>query len=216
MVRRVRLATGLILFAFVATHLINHSLGIVSLAAMEEGRKWFLLLWRNPAGTALLYVSLILHILLAGYALYARRSLRMSAGDAIRTVLGFSIPLILALHIVGTRGAHENFGTADTYAYVLLAQWRSSPTGAYWQTLGLYAAWIHGCIGLYYWLRLKPGFGQWQPVLFGVAVLLPVLAWIGYYSGGKEVLALAQDPNWLRETYRAISPPNQEQIGLIL
>src|SRR2546425_1604276 len=37
-VRRVRLWSGLVLFAYVTTHLANHSLGLVSLDAMEAGR----------------------------------------------------------------------------------------------------------------------------------------------------------------------------------
>jgi adenylate cyclase len=35
MIRRLRMASRLALFAYVVTHLVNHSLGIVSVAAME-------------------------------------------------------------------------------------------------------------------------------------------------------------------------------------
>ncbi len=52
MVRKVRLTTGLILFVFVASHMANHALGIHSLSAMESGRENFLLIWRNPVGSA--------------------------------------------------------------------------------------------------------------------------------------------------------------------
>jgi adenylate cyclase len=215
MIRRVRLATGLILFAYVATHLLNHALGIHSLDAMERGRTIFLAVWRNPIGTAALYGSLLAHILLATWALYARRSLRMPVGEAVQVVLGFAIPLILALHVVGTRGAHELAGTQDSYVFVLLAQWKYSDTGAYYQTAGMLAAWIHGCIGLYYWLRLKPGFRKLQPAAYAAAILLPVLSWIGYYAGGKEALALAQDPDWVRLAFRAIRPPSGEAFATL-
>ena len=40
----VRLTTGLILLTYVTTHLANHSLGLISLGAMEAGREWFLTL----------------------------------------------------------------------------------------------------------------------------------------------------------------------------
>ena len=69
MIRRVRLITGCILFAYVTSHLLNHMLGLISYAAMEEGRLWFLALWRNPVGTTLLYGSLIIHFLLALWAI---------------------------------------------------------------------------------------------------------------------------------------------------
>ena len=148
MIRRVRLITGLILFAFVVTHLINHALGLISLQAMEEGRTWFLLIWRNPVGMIAMMGSLFIHMLLAAWALYTRNSLRMGVGEALQLILGFSIPLLLALHIVATGGAHQMFGVNDTYVYVLLSHWKFSTTTVYWQTAGLYAAWIHGCIGL--------------------------------------------------------------------
>jgi adenylate cyclase len=35
MIRRLRMASGLVLFAYVVVHLINHSLGIASVDAME-------------------------------------------------------------------------------------------------------------------------------------------------------------------------------------
>ena len=43
-IRRLRLITGSILFTYLATHLLNHSLGLISLDAMEAGRAWFLTL----------------------------------------------------------------------------------------------------------------------------------------------------------------------------
>jgi adenylate cyclase len=51
LLRRIRLVSGLILFTFLTTHLMNHALGLISLATMEVGRTWFLSLWRNPLGT---------------------------------------------------------------------------------------------------------------------------------------------------------------------
>jgi hypothetical protein len=49
-IRRTRIVTGLVLFTYLTTHLLNHSLGLISLDAMEAGREWFLALWRNPYG----------------------------------------------------------------------------------------------------------------------------------------------------------------------
>src|SRR5215470_19869641 len=76
--RRVRLWSGIALFAYVTTHLANHALGLVSFTALAVGRGWFLLLWRNPLGTVVLYVALASHITLALWSLYQRRRLRMS------------------------------------------------------------------------------------------------------------------------------------------
>ena len=45
---RLRLYTGLWLLFYAATHLINHALGLISLAAAEGGRIVFLAFWRQP------------------------------------------------------------------------------------------------------------------------------------------------------------------------
>ena len=45
--RKIRLISGLVLFTFVTTHFLNHSLGNISLAAMEAGREDFIAVWRN-------------------------------------------------------------------------------------------------------------------------------------------------------------------------
>lgn len=196
-VRRVRLWAGLVLFAYVTTHLINHMLGLVSLEAMERGREPFLAAWRNPIGTALLYGALVAHPALALWGVYKRRSLRLRGWEAAQLLLGLSVPALLAIHIVGTRGAHELLGIEDGYAYVLLAQWVFAPYNAVLQTLAVLAAWIHGCIGLHYWLRLKRWYPHAGPVLYALALLVPVISLLGFATAGREVIALAQDPAWL-------------------
>ena len=175
MMRRLRLWSGLVLFAYVTTHLANHALGLISLDELERGRAWFLALWRNPVGTVALYGAMATHFLLAMWAIYERRNLRYTIGEGAQLALGISIPLLLALHIVGTRGAHEFAGTNDNYAYVLLAHFRFAPELFYFQTIALFSAWIHGCIGLYYWLRLKSWYGQVSIVLFSAALLPSIL-----------------------------------------
>ena len=102
-VRRVRLVAGLVLLVYVTLHLLNHALGLVSLAAMEVGRAWFLALWRNPLGTAALYGAITVHGVLALWILYQRRTLRMPAWEAAQTVLGLALPWLLAGHVTGTR-----------------------------------------------------------------------------------------------------------------
>src|SRR5260370_1205553 len=59
----------------------------------------------------------------------------------------------------------------------------------------LAVAWVHGCIGLRYWLRLKPWYERAQPYLHAAALLVPVLALLGVLVAGKEVMALAQNPD---------------------
>jgi adenylate cyclase len=83
LVARLRLTTGLVLFAYVATHNLNHMLGIVSLEVMEGAQYWFVSFWQFLPCALVLYVSLTLHYLLALWAIYQRRFLlRMRASSA--------------------------------------------------------------------------------------------------------------------------------------
>jgi len=45
---RIRIVSGMILYVYTITHLLNHALGVVSWEVMEQGRIVFLELWRNP------------------------------------------------------------------------------------------------------------------------------------------------------------------------
>ncbi len=61
MIRRLRLISGLTLFVFLASHLINHALGLISLPVLEAGREVFLAIWRNLPATLWLYGALAIH-----------------------------------------------------------------------------------------------------------------------------------------------------------
>ncbi len=215
MIRRLRLATGLVLFAYVFTHLTNHALGLISLAAMDAGSIWFLWLWRNPAGTIVLYGSLLVHFGLALWALYLRRSLDMPAWEALQLVLGLAIPVLLTMHAIGSRLAFEWFGVDDSYTRLLLLYWKLRVDLGVSQALLLVIAWTHGCIGLHLWLRLKPWYPRYAPGLAVVAVLVPVLSLLGFADGGREVLRLAAQPGWITQTLAAANLPNAEGSAVL-
>ena len=200
--RQAWLITGLILFAYIATHLINHALGLFGLASLDAGQQIFVALWHNPVGTALLYGSLLIHFLLAIRSVYERRHFRMRTRDAVQLVLGLMIPPLLAGHAVDTRLAYELFGAIPTYARVALMIWLKPEAGVV-QTLLLLVAWAHGCLGIHYWLRLKPWYPQAVPMVLALAVLLPVLALAGALEAVREVATLARRPEWVTETLTA-------------
>ncbi len=80
--RRLRLYTGLILAAYVISHFINHSLGLLSLDAMEAYRRANAIVWQSPPGTIALYGAFIVHGYLALHALFRRSTLRMPCWEA--------------------------------------------------------------------------------------------------------------------------------------
>jgi len=212
---RLRLGTGLVLFAFLLGHFANHALGLVSIEAMEAGRRIFLGPWRSPVGTVLLYGSLAIHFGLALWSIYRRRSLRLAPWEAAQLVVGVAIPPLLAIHVIGTRLAHEIFGTADSYTYELLVLWVFQPLSGLQQATVLVVAWLHGCIGLHFWLRLKPWYPRLVAFAYGAALLVPVLGLLGFAVAGRDVARLAADPEWLAAAAAKIGFADEAGVALL-
>jgi len=197
-IRPLRLGCGLVLYSYLVTHFTNHALGLISLEAMAAGREWFLALWRNPLGTVLLYGALIVHWLLGLWLIYRRRTLRMPLWEATQIVLGLAVPPLLAAHVVGTRLAHTLYSTDDPYTRVLLALWVVNPWAGFRQSVLLLIAWAHGCVGLHFWLRLRPWYRRSFPVILSAWMLVPLLAWLGFAEAGRDVAALARQPGFVQ------------------
>ena len=194
--RQIRLATGLVLFTYVTLHFANHALGNISVGAMESGVAIQKLIWRSPLGTTILYLSLLTHMGLGFWALYARRHFRWTRLEASQLVLGLAIPFLLADHVIGSRVSFSQFGIDKGYAEELLKFWVRSPVSGALQAILLLTVWIHGCLGFHFWLRLKPFYPRVRGLLLSIAVLLPALALLGFYQGGKQTLEAVEDPAW--------------------
>ena len=213
MVRNLRLAGGLVLFAYVATHFLNHALGLISLNAAESGRHVFLFVWRSWPGTIALYGAFAIHIGLAFWAIFRRRTLRMHPWEWTQIGMGLLIPPLLIEHVIGTRLVHELFGTNDTYTYVTLALWVWQPDKGIVQSTLLLIAWIHGCIGLHYWLRLKPWYFHRAAWFLVVAVLIPVVGLFGFNQLGHEIALLEKNQLLMRDAVANLRLPNREQAA---
>lgn len=194
--RRLRLTTGLTLFYYVTTHLLNHSLGNISIPAMEAGMVVQKFIWQGIAGTAVLYSALTIHYCLGLWAFYERRHFGWTAIEVAQLILGLTIPFLLMNHLFVTRISLAVYGTEKGYAQELYSFWVASPYLGMIQVAVLIVAWIHGSIGIYQWLKLKPMFSRWMPYLLCGGVMLPVLALLGFFQGGRAVLKLARDPAW--------------------
>lgn len=187
-VRRLRLATGLIMFTYVFLHFINHSLGNISWEAMERGavvQEW---VWRSPLGTAALYGGFAIHFSLAFWALYIRRSMRMGWIEAVRLALGFAIPIVVLQHVIGWRFAYSYYGIHLLYRHALPFYFARNLTAGAMQMTLFFLAWGHGCIGIYLWLRVKRHFHRVAPLLLVIAVVLPTTALLGIYQGSRQVV----------------------------
>ncbi|KIC12258.1 guanylate cyclase [Leisingera sp. ANG-M1] len=220
-ISRTRIITGLVLFAYAFFHFLNIGLGLLSPVWMEEFQDARLAITRSGLGSSILYASLILHAGLALWSLARRRSLKMRFSEGLQTLLGFLIPLQLLNHLVFTRYSHEIFGTNDEMPYVIVLMWNSPE--AWQQSALLLAVWIHGCIGLHYWLRLTHWWRAAIPWMAGLAVLVPGFALAGFLTEGRRIFglfaegsqrpALMEDYNWpSNETFEALFQANSEAL----
>ena len=189
-----RLGSGLILFAYVAAHFANHALGLISVGVAERGLRVAVAVWHSLPGTVLLYGAASIHIALAFVALYEHRTMRMPPMELVRIVLGFGIPILLIAHAVTTRLAFEVYGAQPSYARIVWMLWHSNHECR--QLALLAPGWLHGCLGLNFAFGRRPWFQRMRLILFGAALLLPVLATLGFLAMLKEVSILAQDPAW--------------------
>src|SRR5882672_447402 len=184
--RRLRLATGLIIACFVVGHFLNHSLGVVSIDAMDRLRSVLSAWWRSPVGTVLLYGSLLTHFALALVSLYRRTTLRMPVWEAAQLVLGLAVPPLLIAHVVGTRFNWLLLEHNINYERMVGVLWSETGT-ALRQSLLLLIVWTHFCFGIHYWLRLQRWYATAQPSLFAAALLIPAMALAGFAAAGNEL-----------------------------
>ncbi len=203
---RIRMGSGLILFIYVLSHYLNHALGLWSLSVMELGGEYFRLFWRFLPISIVLYTALTAHIYLTLQHLYKKRSLSMTGREWLQIALGLLIPLLMVVHLLATRMAHEVYALNDNYTYLVLATFIQSPISGIINVTGLVVVWVHGCIGLYAWMRLKPWFtGYWPSIALVLAALVPVLAINGFVAAGREIEWLAEDGEWLEEFYQNLN-----------
>ena len=181
--RLLRLITGLVIASFVIGHFLNHSLGVVSIDAMDRARTILAAWWRSPAGTILLYGSLLTHFTLALVSLYRRTTLRMPFWEAAQLTLGLCVPPLLIAHVIGTRFNWWLLGHTVGYERVVGVLW-SETWNVLRQSLLLLVVWTHLCFGLHYWLRLRSWYPAVQPLAFAAALLVPAVALTGFYSAG--------------------------------
>jgi adenylate cyclase len=187
--RQIRLASGTVLFAYLVSHFLNHALGNISMEALASGVYLHTLFWQSLPVTIVFYTACLVHTGLGIWALYERRQFRWKAIEPLQLVLGLSIPALIISHIVGVRLGHTLFGHEKLYPQVFYAYWIAWPAPNVWMMFAvLVIAWTHGCIGLYFWLRMRAFYKAAAPFLLAAAVLIPTLAMLGLYQGGRNVV----------------------------
>jgi adenylate cyclase len=187
-VRQIRLGCGLVLFAYLLSHFLNHALGNISIDALATGVYYHAGFWQFLPVAIVFYTAALVHTGLGFWAFYQRRQFRWKAIEPLQLVLGLSIPALIITHLAGVRLGHTLFGHEKLYPQVLFAYWIVWPLKMWLMYAVLIIAWVHGCIGLYFWLRMKAFYQRAAPFLLAAAVLVPTLAMLGLYQGGRSIL----------------------------
>lgn len=217
-IRRLRLASGLVLFLYVFMHLLNHAFGIRSLEDMGAAARFLLDPWQSLPGLVLLYGAGAIHLALGFLAFYRRRHLRMPGTEIVQLTLGLSIPLLLISHAAAVRIGEATFNLQIGYSRVIYQYFIVAPDGALpKQILLLIVVWIHGCLGIRAWLSSRPWYPRWVPTLTAMATLLPVVSLLGFINAGLDMRELAASNPGAIPAHDADVPgtPQAEQFATV-
>jgi len=211
-IRQIRLACGMVLFTYLVSHFLNHALGNISMDALAAGIYYHTVFWQFLPVAIVFYAAALVHAGLGIWALYQRRQFRWKAIEPLQLVLGLSIPALIIAHIAGVRLGQALYGQEKLYPQVFYAYWVVWPYKMWLMFAVLIIAWIHGSIGLYFWLRMKAFYKRAAPFLLAAAVLIPTLALLGLYQGGRSVVADSDSAEWKADNLspRQVGTPAQQ------
>jgi adenylate cyclase len=80
----------------------------------------------------------------------------------------------------------------------------------------LLVVWVHGCLGLHFWLRGKAWWRSALPTLIGLATLVPAFALAGFLVEGRRVRALWADPDERAAMTEQFNFPDQETFATLI
>ena len=182
--RQIRLASGLILFTYATLHFANHALGNISVAAMDSGarlpeaglavaagRADPLRCPVHPHGSGLL-----------GALRAPTIPLDADRGDPARARPRHSVPARRPFR----RDARVAQPSTEPRRPIRRSSTASGSAGrraGSGRSCCCSMVWTHGCIGMNFWLSLKPSYPRSQHACFAFAVLLPALALLGRLAG---------------------------------
>jgi len=105
----------------------------------------------------------------------------------VQLLTGLLVVPLLATHAVGISMA-ANAGLRLGYADAIRLFWLQAPAIGLMQVVMLSVVWVHGCAGLFTWLRSKESAERAIYWLYLFAVIVPVVALLGYAQAGREML----------------------------
>lgn len=184
--RSLGLITGVIMFAFVSMHFLNHAMLLVSEEAAGQVLRVFKIIWRNPLGAVLLYGAFAVHFLLALRALYLMRHFDTRLGTMIQIGFGLSLPVLISAHVISARLPILFNGPDSRYDIVIRFMWSDGLFAAR-MFAAILVAWIHGCIGVYSAISHREWYQRFANGFFAAAIIVPTLTLAGIVASGQRL-----------------------------
>ncbi|WP_160167031.1 2Fe-2S iron-sulfur cluster-binding protein [Rhizobium sp. PDO1-076] len=186
------------LLLFTAMHLCNLAFALRSIEALDAASRYLLAPWNTHAGSLLLLGAAVVHTCMGLVSIAQRRSLAMSRTDWVQMILGVvTVPLLISHALLAGVLRHIYPQFQPNYSFFLLFYWKFLPVAAVQQILLLVVLWVHGAIGFYHWLVLRPIWTRIGAVLMPALFMIPILALLGFVEGGRDaLLRLETAPDW--------------------
>ena len=150
------------MLAYVTTHLLNHAVGLVSVAAMRRALGTFAggLVAGADAGAALWQLRGPLlpgaeRVVAAAHACGCGRTNGRSSCSASRSRCCWC-----AMSWLPASATIISAPTVGNYPYLLWVYFVQAPDRGVLQQLVLFVAWGHAMLGLHFWLRVRPWYGR--------------------------------------------------------
>jgi adenylate cyclase len=122
------------------------------------------------------------------------------------------VPFLLVEHVLGTRGLNLFFGVNDDYIYEALILWIYAPEKGFTLATLLIIAWIHGCIGIHFWISSKTYYNTIKYFLLLIAIVLPLAAVSGLLITAISIEDLVKDPQKLESVTAHINWPDMSAV----
>ncbi len=189
--KRIRLYSGLILYVYAITHLLNHSLNVFSLEAANFVKEhYFRLIWKSQVGTILLYGSFIAHVPLGLISIVSRKSFKISTREWLQIIFIILAMFVFVQHVASmyllTRTYDLELSYAVLYSFVLFDPNEIVASTIFYTFMTVFI-WVHGSIGLHNALKFRmKSYSKNFRKFLGVYLGVPTLGLFGFWAGLKE------------------------------
>ena len=187
-IRKIRVYTGVVIFTYVTIHLMNHTLGLISIKSMDNMNQYISMALKTNFGTSVLYTAFLGHSICGFVGLLKRRSFRMPVRDWAQIIFGLLLPWVLLIHLMANGYSTRAEDLKSSYELLILATWIFDTKYIILYNLMLIAAWVHGVIGIVGIIRYSPIYQNKKTAFLIVFWLIPILSMLGYISAGKEMI----------------------------